>query len=113
MVSLCRKFLGVLLFASLLAGCGGGGTGGGTGGSTGNSGSSSVLTASINGPGTVYTQTGFLNTLNGTLSSAPQSLPLTYSWTFLSLPAGSTTRIDGANQPKAEFEPDVAGTYVV
>ncbi len=115
MMSLSKKFMPMLLFTSLLAACGGGGGDGGTGGtgSTNNSGSSGVLTASILGPGTVNTQTGFLNTLNGILSSDPQGLPLTYSWTFVSLPAGSTTRIDCADQPKAEFEPDVAGTYVV
>ncbi len=109
MRSLWTKWMALFFALSLLVSCGNGGGGG----ETGNPAGGGTLTARISGPGTVNTQTAFLNTLDGTSSSDPQGLPLTYSWTFQSIPAGSATRIDGADQAKSEFEPDVAGTYVV
>ena len=55
-------------------------------------------------------------TLDGSASSDPNtpSLPLTYSWTVVSVPAGSlatTASIVGASAPKASFMPDIAGFY--
>ncbi len=97
----------VMLAAVLVVSCGGGGGGTGGGGN--------APTARINWStnSTTSTDTGAAVTVDGTGSSDPQGLPLTYSWTIQSTPAGSTTRIDGADQSKAEIEADVAGTYVV
>jgi RHS repeat-associated protein len=39
--------------------------------------------------------------------------PLTYKWSFASIPAGSTAVISAAGLAAAGFVPDVAGTYVV
>jgi large repetitive protein len=56
-------------------------------------------------------------TLNGSGSSDPNTppLPLTYSWTLVSAPAGShvtTDSISNAASAIASFTPDVAGNYV-
>jgi uncharacterized protein (TIGR03437 family) len=55
-------------------------------------------------------------TLDGSASSDPNTppLPLTFSWTLASAPAGSSvtsTSITGASSTTASFTPDVAGTY--
>ncbi len=56
-------------------------------------------------------------TLNGSGSSDPNTpaLPLTYSWTLVSAPAGShvtTDSIANASNANASFTPDAAGAYV-
>jgi len=56
--------------------------------------------------------TGTTVHLNGSGSQDPSGLPLTYSWNFLSHPAGSTATLFGANAPTPTFMPDAAGTYV-
>jgi len=63
-------------------------------------------------PQTVYV--GTTVQLNGTGSSDPAGLPLTYSWSFvLPLPAGSTATLTGATSSKPSFVADKAGTYKV
>ena len=57
-------------------------------------------------------------TLDGTGSNDPDNgpLPLTFEWTFDSLPLGSTltdASISNANQALASFTPDVPGDFVV
>ncbi|HLH08284.1 MAG TPA: PKD domain-containing protein, partial [Terriglobales bacterium] len=54
--------------------------------------------------------------LDGSASSDPQSLTLTYSWTVNTVPAGSaitTGSLSNANTAFSTFKPDVAGTYVL
>src|SRR5207302_11034782 len=52
-------------------------------------------------------------TLNGSASTDPQNLPLTYSWSFTSKPNGSTATLSGATTVSPMFIADLAGTYVV
>lgn len=56
--------------------------------------------------------------LNGSRSNDPDNMPgpLTYLWSFISLPAGSNvtnSSISGADTATPSFIPDVEGTYVV
>jgi hypothetical protein len=56
---------------------------------------------------------GALVTLNGGGSSDSDGQPLTYSWSFLSIPAQSTAMLSGANTVTPSFIADVPGLYVV
>jgi len=55
---------------------------------------------------------GVLVQLNGTGSDADGD-NLSYSWAFVSRPAGSAASLSGANTTSASFTPDVGGQYVV
>ena len=51
--------------------------------------------------------------LSGLTSSDPQSLPLTYLWSFNSRPSGSSAAFTSATSPTPSFTPDRFGDYVV
>ena len=51
--------------------------------------------------------------LNGGGSSDPNNLPLTYSFTFTTKPAGSNASLTGATTATPSFNADIPGTYVV
>jgi hypothetical protein len=56
--------------------------------------------------------------VNGNSSTDPDNGPqlLTFAWTFVQVPVGSTRTtadISGASQPQASFVPDVQGTYIL
>lgn len=54
--------------------------------------------------------------LDGSGSYDPEGATLTYTWTFYTLPTGSTltsSSITGASAAIAGFDPDVAGTYIL
>lgn len=51
--------------------------------------------------------------LSGLTSSDPQSLPLTYTWSFNSRPSGSSASFTSNTSPTPSFTPDRFGDYVV
>lgn len=55
---------------------------------------------------------GVLATLDGTGSTDADRDLLTYSWTLISKPSGSSATLSSATSPKPTITPDVAGTYV-
>ena len=56
---------------------------------------------------------GSFVTLNGSASTDPNSDPLTYSWTFVSKPAGSTAALANSTSVNPTFTVDRVGDYVV
>ena len=52
-------------------------------------------------------------TLNGSGSSDANSDPLTYSWTFVSMPSGSIAALDDPSSPTPKFTADLVGSYEV
>jgi hypothetical protein len=69
------------------------------------------FTNPVANPGPDQTTTvGTTVTLNGSGSSSPNG-PLTYSWSFQSVPPGSKAVLSNANSPMATFVVDVQGTY--
>ena len=56
---------------------------------------------------------GSLVTLDGNNSSASSSLPLTYSWTLNTRPAGSSAALSGATTASPTFTADAVGTYTL
>lgn len=63
--------------------------------------------------GTLPDMTGNLVTLDGSGSSDADLDTLTYSWTFTSVPTGSTAAFSSTTVVSPTFTPDVGGSYVV
>lgn len=57
--------------------------------------------------------TSFTAQLDGSMSSDPESLPLSYHWSLLSSPSGSISAITDSDLAIASLVPDLAGDYVV
>ncbi len=66
-----------------------------------------------NAGSSVSTSPGTVVTLNGGNSSDPQGLPLTYSWTFTSIPSGSAAVLNNPTSVTPNFTADLSGLYVV
>lgn len=119
--------LAVLCALSMaLAACGGGG-GGCSGVLLGGLGSSACGSASSSGSGSSSTgnqaptamavapnpvTVGLTITLDGSTSSDPNRDLLTFRWSVVSNPTGSTSTLNGTDSPKPTFSPDLPGTYV-
>jgi len=56
---------------------------------------------------------GNLVTLNGSSSTDPEDDEITYAWTLISSPAGSTATLTGADTETPSLTPDMEGLYVV
>jgi hypothetical protein len=56
---------------------------------------------------------GIAVTLDGSASSDTDNDALTYSWSFVSVPAGSSAALSATNMIHPTFTPDVSGSYVV
>lgn len=99
----------ILLVCLSITGCGGGGGGGGGGGNTApvaNAGPDQNVTMTI---GT----TGRLVTLDGSASSDVDGDELTYAWTFVSRPDGSSATLSNATVVNPTFTADLEGSYVL
>ena len=110
------KLFAVTGLLSLLAACGGGGGGCNQAfGLVANcSSSDSANTAPIAKAGTTQNViTGSLVTLDGSSSSDAENNPLTFKWTLVAAPAGSTASLVGPTSAKPTFTADVSGTYLV
>ncbi len=63
------------------------------------------------GPDQANKTLGSLVTLNGSASSDANGDPLTYRWSLIGKPAGSTAALDDPTSPRPTFTIDRAGTY--
>lgn len=61
---------------------------------------------------TAWVKVGSLVTLDGSQSADPQGLGLTYSWSFVDIPASSQGILNNAAAAKANFTADEPGTFI-
>ena len=65
------------------------------------------------GPDQIGVNLGVAVNLTGAASTDPESQPLTYAWSFVSKPAGSTATLASPTSATPSFTPDLGGDYVV
>lgn len=99
------------LSAIVLAGCGGGGGGGGGSAASQSVASTNVTPLADAGPiQNVLVSTAV--TLDGSASLDGNGDMLTYRWTLVSRPSGSSAALSSETSPRPSFTADVAGTYL-
>jgi len=70
-----------------------------------------IASAQFNRPGDIFT--GDIISLDGSGSFDPDGDAISYQWTFIDRPQGSTSLFDDANSVTPSFPIDVAGDYIV
>ena len=65
------------------------------------------------GPDQAITVIGALVQLNGSQSYSPSGLPITYQWSFVSKPAGSSATLTGSTTATPSFVADIHGDYSI
>jgi PKD domain len=65
------------------------------------------------GPNQTISAVGTLVQLNGSASYDLAGLPITYQWSFVSKPTGSSATLTGPTTSKPSFLADVAGKYIL
>lgn len=120
----------ILLIVMLVTGCGGGNSSNTQTTTTPVAAGSLILEANVGGvcetllAGETYTHTvpslscnngsdPFTAYLDGSKSTSSSNLPLNYSWSFVTKPAGSKVELTGATTVNPTFVPDKAGAYSV
>ena len=79
----------------------------------------SIISSNVNTPPVAdagpdqNTTTGLAVSLDGSGSSDANNDSLTYSWVFISRPAGSNSSLNNTTSSNPAFTPDVDGTYMV
>lgn len=100
----------LLALGLLLSACGGGGGGGSDTAST----TPVANTAPVANAGTAQTVVaGATITLDGSASSDANGDTLTYQWSLISVPTGSTAALSSATAQKPTFVAGAAGSYIV
>ncbi|MGH1439054.1 MAG: PKD domain-containing protein [Cellvibrionaceae bacterium] len=61
----------------------------------------------------IHVETGVLLSLDGSLSYDPQGEAITYSWSLISAPSGSSTTLSNTTSVTPSLTPDEDGIYVV
>lgn len=122
MLRILRRALSAGVLA-ILAACGGGGDGGGGASAPAPAASEPVANRApragilangdvrVSPTGISATLTGLLR-FDGSASTDADNDPLSYEWTLVTRPAGSTAAFASTNQPLLEWRPDAMGAYV-
>ena len=105
-----RTFAGLGL-ALVLTACGGGSGGGGNSNSSSSSGETKPVAQATVSPGDAVTA-GQILTFDGS-NSTPKDKALSYQWTLITKPAGSTAQLVNSNTVSASLTPDGAGTWTL
>lgn len=102
-------------FLTLLVACGGGGSGGDAGSSaTPQQTNTNVNNKPIANSGSDQNKTtNSVVNLDGSGSSDPDGDQISYDWTFVSIPNGSSVTLNDSTLPNPQFTPTIDGDYIL